>query len=274
MNKNLFGVALTLVTTLSSAQSTVQLIRSATVIITYKGQKILVDPMLSEKGAFQSFAGIEKNPTIDLKIPIDQITNSLDLVLVTHCHPDHFDQAASDLLDKSITLFHQPADTTYFKKEQFKNATAIVDKTVWNGIEIIRVEAQHGTGDVLKYTGQASGYILRSKGQATIYIVGDGVWTDEVKKNIQTYRPDYIIVNSGGATLPGFKSGLIIMDDEQTITLIKESGKAKIIAVHLEALDHCRVTRSLLKTKAELSNVERSRLIIPQDGEIIQLFRK
>ncbi len=273
MKKYLLGVTLMLLSILSSAQTSVQLIRSATVVINYNGQKILVDPMLSEKGAFQSFAGVEKNPTIDLKVPVSEIVNSLDLVLVTHSHPDHFDKAASEILDKSILLFHQPADTMYFKNEQFVNAKSISDKTEWNGIEIIRVEAQHGSGDILKITGKASGFILRAKNQPTIYIVGDGIWTEEIKKNIQTYKPEYIIVNSGGASLPSLQSGPIIMDEEQTVSLIKESGKARIIVVHMEALDHCSTTRASLRKKADEANVERGKLIIPQDGETIELSR-
>ena len=257
----------------STAQASIQLIRNATLVIKYQDQKIVVDPMFSEKGAFQSFAGIEKNPTVNLKVPIAEILNSLDLVLVTHTHPDHFDKAAGDLLDKSIAIFHQPSDVDYFKNGQFQNAKAVTDSTIWKGIEIIRVEAQHGSGDALKHTGKASGFILSAEGQPTIYIVGDSIWTDDVKKNIQIYKPDYIIVNAGGASLPSLNSGPIIMDEEQTVKLINESGKARIIAVHMEALDHCSTTRSSLRKAADEANAKPEKLIIPQDGETIQMYQ-
>jgi L-ascorbate metabolism protein UlaG (beta-lactamase superfamily) len=271
MKKNILGVTFTLLSGIASAQTSIQLIRSATLVVHYNGQKILVDPMFSEKGAFRSFAGIEKNPTVDLKVPVAEITNELDLVLVTHIHPDHFDDAASNLLDKSVTLFHQPADVDYFKEQGFKNAKPISNHTVWNGIEITRVDAQHGSGAVLNYTGHASGYILKAKGQPTLYIVGDGIWTDEVKKNIHTHKPDYIIVNAGGASLPSLNSGPIIMDAEQTLSLINESGDAKVIAVHMEALDHCSTTRTALREKAAEAKVPSDKLLIPLDGEIINI---
>lgn len=256
---------------LSRAQTTMQLIRNATLVISYNGHKLLVDPMFSEKGAFQSFAGIQKNPTVDLKVPITEIISSLDLVLVTHTHPDHFDEAATMTLNKSVLLFHQPSDTAYFKNEKFINAQSITASTKWNNIEIIRTDAQHGSGEVLKLMGNVSGYILKSANHPTIYIVGDGIWTNDIKANIQKHKPDYIVINSGGAVIPSFKDTPILMDEAQAISLVKESGNAKVIAVHMESLDHCLVTRTSLRTKAQKANIPDSKLVIPQDGETIEL---
>ncbi|WP_018477361.1 MBL fold metallo-hydrolase [Pontibacter roseus] len=270
-------VALTLSATFSFAQgkadtkASLQLVRNATLIIEYAGQKILVDPMLSPKGGFQSFAGIERNPTVELKMPVSEITKGLDLVMVTHSHPDHFDEAASKTLDKSVQLINQPADRDFFKKEGFINAETLDNSRVWNDISVHRVEAQHGTGEVLKMMGKTSGFVLKAKNQPTIYIVGDAIWTEEIKKTIKEYKPDYIIVNSGGAVVPGFEKTPILMDEDQTMALVKESGKAKVIAVHMNALDHCRTTRESLRQKAESLNIGVDKLIIPQDGEVVKL---
>lgn len=258
-------------TLLSSAQVSIRLIRNATLVIDYHNRKILVDPMFSEKGAFRSFAGIQKNPTIDLKVPIEEITSSLDLVLVTHTHPDHFDEAASKALDKSLTLFHQPADTAYFKTEQFTNAKSISTSTIWRNMEIIRTDAEHGSGEVLKLMGKVSGYVLKEANHPTIYIVGDGIWTDDIKVNIEKYKPDYIVINSGGAVIPAFKDTPILMDEAQAISVVKASGNAKVIAVHMESLDHCLVTRATLRSKAREAGIPDDKLVIPQDGETVQL---
>ena len=116
MKKVLLAFAITLSATLSFAQTnlgtkpTLQLVRNATLLIEYGGKKILVDPMLSPKGAIESWAGIQRNPTIDLKMPVEEIIKGVDLVMVTHTHDDHFDKAASNVLDKSIELIIQPAD--------------------------------------------------------------------------------------------------------------------------------------------------------------------
>ncbi|MBG6234403.1 L-ascorbate metabolism protein UlaG (beta-lactamase superfamily) [Pedobacter sp. CAN_A7] len=277
MRKIILAVVLSLSATISFAQinsgskPSVQLVRNATLIIEYNGKKILVDPMLSPKGAIESWAGIQTNPTVDLKMPVNDVIKGVDLVMVTHTHDDHFDKAASKILNKSIELINQPADKGFFEKEGFVNATVLQDNKLWNGINIHRIEAEHGSGEVLKQMGRTSGFVLKAKNQPTIYIVGDAIWTDDIKKNIKKFKPDYIIVNSGGALIKGYENTPIIMNEEQTMTLIGESGKAKVIAVHMDALDHCRTTRRSLKLKAAEFNFGIDKLLIPEDGEVIKL---
>lgn len=277
MKKIIVAMALMLSSVLSFGQinsdtkPSVQLIRNATLVIEYNGKKILVDPMFSPKGAIDSWAGIQKNPTVELKMPIEKIVKDVDLVIVSHSHEDHFDKFASQNLNKSIDLIMQPADADFFKKENFTNATALEDNKVWNGINIHRIEGQHGTGEVLKMMGKTSGFILQAKNQPTVYIVGDAIWTEDIKWTIKKFKPDYIIVNSGGALIKGFENVPIIMDEAQTMALISESGKAKVIAVHMDALDHCRTTRSSLKEKAAELKIGTDKLIIPEDGEVITL---
>lgn len=66
----------------------IQSIWNATTIINYGGYKILVDPMLYPKGGLISVARKQNSPLVDLPIPISEIVESLDLVLVTHNHFD------------------------------------------------------------------------------------------------------------------------------------------------------------------------------------------
>lgn len=277
MKKVILALALMLSSVLSFGQinsdkkPTIQLVRNGTLLIEYSGKKMLLDPMLSSKGAIDSWAGIQKNPTVELKIPIEEIVKGVDLVIVTHTHEDHFDQPASKILDKSIELIMQPADKDFFNKEGFVNATVLENQKVWNGITITRIEGQHGIGEVLAKMGKTSGFVLQAKKQPTVYIVGDAIWTEDVKKTIKKFKPDYIVVNSGGAVIKGYENTPILMNEEQTMTLIKESGKAKVIAVHMDALDHCFTTRASLKKKAAELKISSNKLLIPEDGDMIQL---
>lgn len=273
MKKLIVAMALTLSSALSFGQiksdtkPSVQLIRNATLVIEYAGQKILVDPMLSPKGAIDSWAGIQKNPTVELTMPVEDIVIDVDLVLVTHTHEDHFDKPASSILAKSVDLIMQPADKEFFRKEGFINAKVLEDQKVWNGITIHRVEGKHGSGKVLEMMGKTSGFVLQANNQPTIYIVGDTIWNDDVKKDIEKFKPDYIIVNSGGALIKGFGGTPIIMNEMQTMDLIAASGKSKVIAIHMNSLDHCFTTREVLKKKATELKIGKDKLIIPEDGE-------
>lgn len=277
MKKVMLAMAFTLSYILSYGQisagtePTIQLVRNATLIIEYGGKKILVDPMFSEKGAIDSWAGIQKNPTVELTMPLGDIVKDVDLVMVTHTHEDHFDQPASKTIDKSTEIIIQPSDKDFFKKEGFFNASVLENQKDWNGITIHRVEGQHGSGEVLKMMGKTSGFVLQAKNQPTIYIVGDTIWTEDIKKDIKKFKPDYIIVNSGGAQVKGFGNTPIIMNETQTMDLIRASGKGKVIAVHMNALDHCFTTREVLKKKADGLKIGPDKLIIPEDGDVIKL---
>jgi len=273
MKKVIVAFALTLSSVFSFGQTksdtkpTVQLVRNATLVIDYAGKKILVDPMLSPKGAIDSWAGIQKNPTVELTMPVEEIVKNIDLVIVTHTHEDHFDKPASSTINKSVELIMQPADKEFFKKEGFINATVVEGQKVWNGITINRVEGKHGSGKVLEMMGKTSGFVLQAKNQPTVYIVGDTIWNEDIKKDIEKFKPDYIIVNSGGALMKDFSDTPIIMNEVQTMALIAASGKAKVIAVHMDALDHCFTTRAILKKKASELKIGQDKLIIPEDGE-------
>ena len=99
----------------------------------------------------------------------------------------------------------------------------------------------------------------------------NAVWTQGIADNIGRYNPDYIVVNSGGAVMPGgYDATPIIMDERQVMALIQESGNAKIIAVHMDAVDHCLTARAVLRKEAKIGN---DKLLIPEDGEIISLSK-
>ena len=258
----------------NAAEPQIQLVRNATLLIDYAGHHILLDPMLSPKGALGSVRGKVKTPMVELPMKVDEITKGLDLILVTHAHADHFDPTAAAVLDKSLKLFGQQADEQYFLNCNFWNAEAIADSVVYDGITIIRTDAQHGTGRMLKNMGDASGVVLKASGHPTVYIIGDGVWTQGIADNIGRYNPDYIVVNSGGAVMPGgYDATPIIMDERQVMALIQESGNAKIIAVHMDAVDHCLTTRAVLRNEAKKMNIGNDKLLVPEDGEIISLSK-
>ena len=113
MKKVVLMMALTLSSVLSFGQTklnespTVQLVRNATLVINYAGKKILIDPMFSPKGAIDSWAGIEKNPTVELPMPVEDIIKEIDLVIVTHTHEDHFGRWYSVLMFL-VHILYQP----------------------------------------------------------------------------------------------------------------------------------------------------------------------
>jgi L-ascorbate metabolism protein UlaG (beta-lactamase superfamily) len=245
----------------------IQLIRNATMKITYAGRTILTDPMLSPKGEFEPFAGIAQNPTIELPFQAEEIVKGIESVIVTHDHPDHFDKAATMALPKVTSVFCQPGDEGRMTEEGFRNVLPIETSHTWEGITITRTGGKHGKGKILELTGKVSGFVFQADGEPTVYWVGDSILCEEVENAIKMFNPDIIITHSGGATIPGYEA--IIMDGEQTLTTVNSSPEAIVVAIHMESLDHCTVSRNTLRQMADSAAIPPSRLMIPEDGETI-----
>jgi L-ascorbate metabolism protein UlaG (beta-lactamase superfamily) len=246
----------------------IQLIRNATMRINYANHTILTDPALAPKGTVEPFAGIARNPTVELPFNRDKVVDGVEMVLVSHTHMDHIDRDAAQALPQEIPLFCQPGDESILKEMGFNNTVSIESKFTWEGIRLIRTSGVHGQGKILKHMGQVSGYALQADGEPSVYWVGDSILCQEVKKSISDLKPDIIIIHSGGATIPNFDP--IIMDADQTLDLFgMVSKEVVVVAIHLEALDHCTVSRAALRELANSKGIEEKRLLIPDDGEIV-----
>ena len=128
----------------------IQLIRNATMKITYAGRTILTDPMLSPQGEFEPFVSIAQNPTIELPFQAEEIVKGIESIIVTHDHPDHFDKAASLVLPKVTPVFCQPGDEGRMTEEGFRNVLPIETSHTWEGITITRTGGKHGKGKILE----------------------------------------------------------------------------------------------------------------------------
>jgi L-ascorbate metabolism protein UlaG (beta-lactamase superfamily) len=245
-----------------------RLIRNATLLLSYGGRTILIDPCLGAKGTLPSFAGIAPNPTVDLPMVVEDVLDEVELILISHLHPDHFDATAVAVLPKSVPLLCQAIDLDTIESKGFGTARALTEELDLEGLTIIPTRGQHGTGEMLRRMGPVMGFVLRAEDEPTLYWAGDTILTPEVLKIMREIEPGIVVTHSGGAKLD---QTLLIMDDLQTVDLCHHARKTTVIAVHLEALDHCTVTREQLRCLANNENVSSSRLLIPADGEEIWL---
>lgn len=250
-----------------------QLIRNATMILDYAGQRILADPDFAPKETRRSFTGKARNPMVDLPIPPEQIMAGIGLVLVTHLHADHFDEKAQAALPKTLPLLCQPGDEGKIAEKGFQDVRPVDGEVSWNGVRVTRVGGHHGLGEVEADMGKVSGFVLRAEGEPTIYWAGDTVMCDEVRAGIAEHRPDVVITHSSGAVWP-VSSGakvLIVMDAAQTVEASRLAAGGKVVAVHLESLDHGTVSRADVRAAAQAAGIAPERLLIPVDGETLSI---
>jgi L-ascorbate metabolism protein UlaG (beta-lactamase superfamily) len=248
-----------------------QLIRNATMKVIYGGLCFLTDPYLAAKAGGNSYGGKVKSPLAELPMPVEEVIDGVDAVLVSHYHSDHFDRTAVSALPKDIPLFCQPGDEEAIRGKGFLQVIPVTDKLNWRGVLISRVGGCHGSGDVLKVMGLSSGYLLTSNEEPSVYWTGDTIFCDEVKDTIISEKPDMIITHSCGATWGDQVH--IIMDEVQTAEVCKLAPGSMVVAVHMETVDHATVTRDELRRFARNMGIQEQQLIIPADGDIISLDR-
>lgn len=245
-------------------------IRHATMIIKTNDKCVLVDPVFSGIGEISPIPNKKnksKNPLIKLNTTMEELLN-VDAVIITHMHMDHFDMVARETLSKTIQIFCQPCDEKDIKELGFENVKAIESELEWNGITMYRVDGKHGEGEVLKMMGKTSGFILENEKKYRLYIVGDSIWCDDVEKSVMKFTPNAIVINAGAATLPMGRA--ITMDQYDIESLINKAPKSKVIAVHMDAWNHCMLRREDLKTFLKTKGFE-EKVIIPVENELVNL---
>jgi L-ascorbate metabolism protein UlaG (beta-lactamase superfamily) len=233
------------------------LVRSATVILELHGKRILVDPMLDDAGArppIDNTARPAPNPTVPLPFPAEDVVRGIDAVIVTHRHRDHLDARGEELAPRGVPVFCQPEDEEALRALGL-DARPVGKVTGWDGLRITRVPARHGSGRIAELLAPVSGFVLDD-----LYLAGDTVWYEEVEATIERHRPRIAVANAGGAQF--LEGGPIIMGIDDVREVV--ARVPTVVAVHLEALNHCSLSREALREAVP-------GLLVPEDGETLEL---
>lgn len=250
-----------------------QQIRNATVKIGYGATTFLVDPLLAPKGSYAGIPGTPnshlRNPLVELPIPAAEVMKA-DAVIVTHTHKDHWDDEARRSLPRTMPIFAQnDEDAESIRKQGFQDVRVIGANTEFRGIRLIRIGGRHGSEALLAARpslGQVSGVVFQRPGSKTVYIGGDTVWTPEVEAAILTRRPDVIVLNAGYGRVLGFDDAML-MGKEDVYRAHRLAPQARIIASHMEAINHMTQSRAELREFIVEKGMDRERVLVPADGE-------
>ncbi|WP_412471627.1 MULTISPECIES: MBL fold metallo-hydrolase [unclassified Halobacteriovorax] len=247
-------------------------VRNATILISYKENLILVDPMLANKGMLprlRFFGSSVKNPTVELPETFHQQKGQITHALITHCqkgHFDHLDSAGRKFLRrKNIATFATQKDAKYLESKGIRSWPLEKKDKFFDG-SIRQIPAKHVRGFLYPFLEHGVGYFIKLPNQPSLYLMGDTVLTPRIIEFIKQEQPDYIVAPTGVAQ---FDIGSPLLLPKKDIKKLIEISTGTIIANHMDALDHCRLSRRELK---ELIGKEASkRVIIPEDGETIKL---
>ena len=263
-----------------SGAMTVQLVRSATVLVRYQDEggddvRLLVDPLLGDEGTEPpiDYSNGIKIPMIPLPMERRQLLAGVDAVLLTHDHPDHFDVEAEKVLPKDMLLFCQPYDEARLRGIGFSNLRVVRDELRWRGLTISRFPADHYRGATgAPPFGESSSYLLRTK-RGELFFTGDAVLDDRLKHSLTETHPTAIVANAGPCQ---FTKENPVLAPGTTITLtpaeLKEMSQmlpgSKIVAVHMDAINACPLTKYELRRYVQAQGLQ-GKVLVPSEGEVV-----
>jgi L-ascorbate metabolism protein UlaG (beta-lactamase superfamily) len=235
----------------------ITLVRHATLLVELDGRRLLVDPQLDEQGArpaIDNTPSPRRNPLVPLPMPAEEVVRGLDAVLLTHRHQDHLDETGERLLPRDIPVLCQPEDEAHLR-ELGLPARPVADSVEWDGLIVHRTGGRHGTGAIGDRMAPVSGFVLGG-----LYIAGDTIWCDEVAEAIERHRPAVAVVNAGGGRF--LQGDPIVMTAPDVLEVA--ARVPVVVAVHMEAINHCLLTRAELRAAAP-------GVLVPEDGDTIEV---
>jgi L-ascorbate metabolism protein UlaG (beta-lactamase superfamily) len=217
------------------------------------------------------------NPIVSLPDNADDILDKVSHCLITHSqtfgikalqHTDHLDAPGESFLrQKNIPAVCPKQDGAYLKKY---GINVLLELSYWQpetflAGKITAIPAQHGHGWVHHLMANGAGFFLELPKAPSLYISGDTVYTKDVGRALSKLKPDIAVVAAGSASLD--IGSPILMPLEEIVAFVRNAPN-KVIANHLDALNHCPTTRSKLKQVLD-ENGLLSKVYIPDDGETL-----
>ena len=247
----------------------VTLLRHATLLVEIGGLRLLVDPMLGPAGSAPPVEGTpaqRPNPLVELPASADAALSGLDALLVTHLHADHFDATAAERLPPSLPVLCQPGDEETLRASGFTDVRPVTERAELEGLTIHRTGGRHGQGELAEALGPVSGFVVEAGDGRRLLIAGDTVWCDELEAALARVAPAVTVLNAGGARFLVGEPITMVADDVARVVRAHPGGI--VVAVHMEAVNHCLLTRAALREELAAEGLE---VLLPADGETLHL---
>ncbi|GFE67548.1 MBL fold metallo-hydrolase [Chroococcus sp. FPU101] len=213
---------------------------TATIILRYAGFTILTDPNFLHQGDHAHLGhGMTSRRLTNPAIEIEDLP-PLDLVVLSHMHGDHFDQIASEKLNKTLPIVTTHHATKSLHKQGF---TSLYGLDTWESISIHKGESnlkitsmpgRHGPIIIATALPEVMGSILefQEKGQTRfcLYITGDTLIIEQLKEIPKRYpHIDVGLFHLGGTRIFGI---LVTMDHKQGIEALQIINPHVAIPIH------------------------------------------
>ncbi|QDG75802.1 MBL fold metallo-hydrolase [Labrenzia sp. PHM005] len=237
---------------MSQGGLTITWLGSATMLLTCGDLTLLTDPCFGEgdkafkMGDPNEMFDLAKGPNIKFHrrlTPFQGIDlDTVDHVLVSHMHEDHFDQEAEARLAKNIPMMAPTHDLDTLTQKGFSNLSSLAwgeKKTITKGdvtVEITAIRADHSENpEIAAILGEGNGYWLtfnRGDWSYSVYWGGDTFGTKPVVAALEPLgSPDLFIPHLGSVGTTG-PLGQISMNAGDVAVFAALLKPKKILPLH------------------------------------------
>ncbi len=225
------------------ATGSIFFVGTATVLIRYAGFTILTDPNFLHRGEYARLGyGLRSRRLTEPAIPIDALP-TLDLVLLSHLHGDHWDRVADERLPRSLPVITTPHAADRLARRGFAATEGLA---TWESIEcatdaarlrITSMPGRHGPRLVSRLLPPVMGTMLEfetldGRRLLRIYVTGDTLVHERIAEMRARYgEADVALLHLGGTRVLGI---LVTMDARQGLEMLRLVRPRTAIPIHYD----------------------------------------
>ncbi len=223
------------------ARGSIFFIGTATVIMRYAGFTVLTDPnFLHQHDVAHLGYGLRSKRRTNPAIELEDLP-TIDLVVLSHFHEDHFDRLVIRNLDKTLPIVTTKDAANALKRRGFQSTHAL---EMWEAITVAKGEnrlritsmpGRHGPGVVGRLLPPVMGSMLefhtdRDRTLLRTYITGDTLVYRDIKDIPRRYPDiDLAVLHLGGTRALGV---LVTMDAKQGVEMVKIINPTIAVPIH------------------------------------------
>lgn len=206
----------------------------------YGGLSFVTDPTLDGPGEYPAGSGT----LVKTASPNGEL-DPVDVVLLSHPHPDHLDTAGRALLAEVPLVLTtkngaQGLDGEITGLADFESVE--LKRPGGGTVTVTAAPAVHGPGpreEVESVLGQVIGFVLTADDLPTVYVSGDNASLDEVKKIAERFAPIGTAILYAGAPRVGlFDNECIVLDSAQAAEAARLLDARRVVPVHYDGWAH------------------------------------
>ncbi|MBW0101299.1 MBL fold metallo-hydrolase [Pseudonocardia sp. KRD291] len=225
-----------------AADASLTFVGTATTVLRLGRHTLLTDPNFLHRGQRAKLGyGLSSRRTTDPAMTIADLP-SLDAVLLSHLHGDHFDDVARRELDRSLPVLTTPSAARTLRGWGFGSSVGLPtweSHTLGDDAERVRVTAvpgRHGPALLHRALPPVMGTIvdLEQHGRRSlrVYITGDTLNVPELREVRDRYPDvDVMVAHLGGTRIGGV---LVTMDAVQGADLVELVRPGAVVPVHYD----------------------------------------